>query len=102
MIKIGELPGGEAVGFKLASLIESRLLIQSNSGGGKSWAIRRLLEQTYGQVQQIVLDLEGEFSTLRAKFDYIVAGKDGDTPAHPSSAKLLARATELLFPEALA
>jgi len=75
----------------LPTLIDTRLLIQANSGGGKSWLIRRLLEQSHGKVQQIVIDLEGEFSTLREKFDYILAGKNGDTPAEPHSASLLGR-----------
>lgn len=75
----------------LAKLIDSRLLIQANSGSGKSWAIRRILEQSHGKVQQIVIDLEGEFGTLREKYEYILAGKGGDTPATPQSAALLAR-----------
>lgn len=73
-------------------LIESRLLVQANSGAGKSWAIRRLLEQTYAHVPQIVIDVEGEFHTLREKFDYVLAGqKGGDCPADIKSAALLAR-----------
>src|SRR5216684_1816440 len=75
----------------LPTLIDTRLLIQANSGGGKSWLIRRLLEQSHGKVQQIVIDLEGEFFTLREKFDYILAAKEGDTAAEPRSAALLAR-----------
>ncbi len=75
----------------LAKLIDTRLLVQANSGGGKSWLLRRLLEQSHGQVQQIIIDLEGEFSTLREKYDYILAAKEGDTPAEPRSAALLAR-----------
>lgn len=74
----------------LVTLIASRLLIQANSGAGKSYLIRRLLEQTFGQVQHIVIDLEGEFSSLRESFDYLVAGKGGDTPADPRTAALLA------------
>lgn len=73
-------------------LIESRLLVQANSGGGKSWAIRRLLEQTWGACQHIVIDVEGEFHTLREQFDYVLAGqKGGDCPADTKSASLLAR-----------
>lgn len=75
----------------LARLIETRCLIQANSGGGKSYLIRKLLEETHGKVQQIVLDMEGEFATLREKFDYILAGKGGDIPADPKTAELLAR-----------
>src|SRR5260370_36381188 len=75
----------------LPTLIDTRLLIQANSGGGKSWLIRRLLEQSHGKVQQIVIDLEGEFATLREQYDYVLAGKEGDTPADPRSAGLLAK-----------
>lgn len=79
------------ISINLAKLIDSRLLVQANSGAGKSWAIRRILEQSHGKVQQIVIDLEGEFGTLREKYEYILAGKGGDTPATPQSAALLAR-----------
>lgn len=75
----------------LGRLIETRCLIQANSGGGKSFLIRKLLEETHGKVQQIVLDMEGEFATLRECFDFILAGKGGDIPADPKTADLLAR-----------
>src|SRR3989440_3222287 len=81
----------QSVHIDLPTLLDTRLLIQANSGGGKSWLIRRLLEQSHGKVQQIVIDLEGEFSTLREKFDYILAGKNGDTSTEPHSASLLGR-----------
>ncbi len=72
-------------------LVDTRLLIQANSGGGKSWAVRRLLEQTHGHVQHLVVDPEGEFSTLRERFDYVLAApRGGDTVAEPRSAALLA------------
>lgn len=85
---------GKGLEMDVASLIESRLLWQANSGGGKSWALRRFLEQTHGMVQQIVLDIEGEFNTLREKFDYILVGnvKQGaDIPVSIRTAELLAR-----------
>ena len=81
----------ENVNIDLQRLISTRLLIQANSGGGKSWLIRRILEQTYGKVQQLVIDLEGEFSTLREKYDYLLVGKDGEIPANIQTAELLAR-----------
>jgi hypothetical protein len=90
IIDIG-ISGSSTVGFDLERLVSTRLLIQANSGGGKSYTIRRLLEQSHGRIQQIVIDLEGEFCTLREKFDYVIAGKNGDVPADPKSAKLLAR-----------
>src|SRR2546421_2590821 len=81
----------ETTTIDLPTLLDTRLLVQANSGGGKSWLLRRLLEQSHGKVQQIVIDLEGEFATLREKYDYVLAGKEGDTPAEPNSAALLAR-----------
>jgi len=79
------------VAIDVPKLIDSRLLIQANSGGGKSQLLRRILEQSHGKVQQIVIDPEGEFSTLREKFDYILVGEGGDMPAESRSAALLAR-----------
>ena len=90
MINIGTNKSKQ-ISFDLPTLIESRLLIQANSGGGKSYAIRRLLEQSHGKVQHIVLDVEGEFSSLREKYDYVIAGKGADTPVQSKSAGLLAR-----------
>lgn len=76
----------------LPRLTETRLLIQSNSGGGKSYAVRRLLEQTAPHIQQLVIDPDGEFSTLRERFDYIIAAPHGgDAVANPKTAALLAR-----------
>lgn len=60
----------------LDALVASRLLVQANSGGGKSYLLRRILEQSHGKIQQIVIDLEGEFYTLREKYnDYLLIGK---------------------------
>jgi hypothetical protein len=84
---LGTLP------IDLPRLVETRALIQANSGGGKSWCLRRLLEQTAGQVQQLVIDPEGEFATLRERFDYIVCAPRGaDAVATPQTAAALARA----------
>lgn len=72
-------------------LIESRLLIQGASNAGKSYAVRRLLEQTHGSVQQIVLDVEDEYASLRERFPYVLGGPGRDFPVEPRSAALLAR-----------
>lgn len=82
---------GKDLGIDLEKLMRTRLLIQANSGGGKSYLIRKLLEETHGKVQHIVLDLEGDFATLREKFDYLLIGKDGDIPIDIRSAELLAK-----------
>lgn len=76
----------------LQRLLETRLLIQASSGYGKSYALRRLFEQTAPHVQQLIVDPEGEFATLREKHDYIIAApKGGDATANPKTAALLAR-----------
>src|SRR5579871_3598588 len=85
--------GEEIVPVHLDTLVTSKLLIQANSGGGKSRALRYLLEQTHGRVQHFVFDPEGEFSTLRERFPYVLVGKEGeaDIAAHPSTAAVLCR-----------
>ena len=80
---------GEDVHLDLKTLIRTRLLLQANSGGGKSWAARRIMEQTNKEVQQIIIDTEGEFSTLREKYDYLLVGPDGEIPATSKTADLL-------------
>lgn len=83
---------GPGMTIDLPRLLETRMLVQANSGYGKSWALRRILEQTAGKVPQLVIDPEGEFATLREKFDYVIAAPhDGDAVAHPRTAGLLAR-----------
>lgn len=89
-IVIGESADGKPVKIDLDILISTRMLMQANSGGGKSWALRRLIEQCYGKVQQIIIDPEGEFSTLREKFGFVLVGNGGETPADVRSAGLVA------------
>lgn len=79
-------------GFKVnrEKLLQSRMVILANSGGGKSYAVRKFAEQTVSSTQTIIIDPEGEFASLREKFDFILAGKNADVPAEPRSAELLA------------
>lgn len=92
LFELGRGIAGGEVSLNPDRLIETRLLLQANSGAGKSWALRRILEQTHGAAQQIVLDVEDEFHTLREKYDYVLAGRHGgDCPADVKSASLLAR-----------
>lgn len=71
--------------------ISTMTLLQASTGGGKSFCIRRILEQSFNQVPQIILDTEGEFSTLREKYDYILIGKGMDIEPNPKTAKLMAQ-----------
>lgn len=82
--------GEQLLELDLDRLVGSHLGIVANAGGGKSGLIRRLLEQTHGHIQHIVLDIEDEFYSLRERFDYVIAGGDGDAPATPENAAALA------------
>jgi hypothetical protein len=80
----------QQISFDLDILLRTRLLIQANSGGGKSYLLRRIAEQAFGKVQVIIIDPEGEFLTLREKYDYVLVGKGGETPADVRSAAMVA------------
>jgi hypothetical protein len=71
-VDLGVNERGESVGLDLAELLATRLLVQGNSGSGKSHLLRRLLEGSAGTVQQVVIDPEGDFITLSDGFDHTV------------------------------
>ena len=71
-INMGQGAGGTASCIDLEELLASRLLVQGNSGSGKSHLLRRLLEQSAGLVQQVVIDPEGDFVSLAERFGHLV------------------------------
>lgn len=89
-LNLGTASDGTALNVDLGDLLKSRALIQAASGGGKSWLLRRIAEEAFGKVQVIIIDPEGEFSTLREGFGFVLVGKDGEAPADPATAGLLA------------
>jgi hypothetical protein len=82
--------GRKAIVLDLPTLLRTRLLVTANSGGGKSWLLRRIAEQLFGKVQVILIDPEGEFPSLREEYGYVLVGKGGETPADIRSAPLVA------------
>lgn len=70
-IHLGDGPAGP-IGVDLPKLLAGRLLIQGASGAGKSWTLRRLLEQSVDRVQQVIVDPEGEFRELAEAYDHLV------------------------------
>ena len=70
--------------------LRTHLLVCSSTGGGKSFLTRVLAEQLVSKVPVIIVDREGEFSTLREKFNFVLVGPGGETPADPRSAKMVA------------
>ena len=71
-IELGSNVRGEAAHLDLEELLSTRLLVQGNSGSGKSHLLRRLLEQSAPHVQQAVIDPEGDFVTLAEAFGHVV------------------------------
>ncbi|MEO7410101.1 MAG: ATP-binding protein [Sphingomicrobium sp.] len=70
-VDIGTGPAGQPIAMDLEELLATRLLVQGNSGSGKSHLLRRLLEKSAGEVQQIVIDPEGDFVTLADRYGHI-------------------------------
>lgn len=89
-ITLGTTEAGP-VNINLETLIATRMLVTASSGGGKSETLRRILEEASQHVQCIVIDPEGEFSTLREKYPFVLVGEGGETPADIRSADLVAR-----------
>ncbi|WP_370032807.1 ATP-binding protein [Qipengyuania mesophila] len=80
-ITIGHESSGKPVEFDIEELLATRLLVQGNSGSGKSHLLRRLLEESAGLVQQVVIDPEGDFPSLAEKFGHVVIDGSAYSPA---------------------
>lgn len=88
-IVIGNSPQGQPVEIDIKELLATRLLVQGNSGSGKSHLLRRLLEESAGIVQQVVIDPEGDFVSLAEEFGHVVI--DGAAYGEAEIARLGAR-----------
>lgn len=90
------LSSKEGVVLDAMRLLDSRLLVCANSGAGKSYLIRRLLEQLAPKIPTLILDREGEFGTLRESVDVVLVGEEGEVSTSiKTAAKLARRLTEL-------
>ncbi|QWW69644.1 ATP-binding protein [Rhizobium sp. WYJ-E13] len=70
------LASGAPATLDIEELLATRLLVQGNSGSGKSHLLRRLLEQSAQWVQQVIIDPEGDFVTLSDRYGHVVV--DGE------------------------
>lgn len=77
--------------INLPNLLETRMLIQANSGGGKSWLARALMEEANGKAPFIVIDRDGEYYSIKEKYPdvLVIGGQFADVPITLKSAKLL-------------
>jgi len=71
-IDMGLTASGTTATLDLEELLATRLLVQGNSGSGKSHLLRRLIEQSAPVVQQAIIDPEGDFVTLAEMFGHVV------------------------------
>ncbi len=78
-IAMGHTTSGTAATLDLEELLATRLLVQGNSGSGKSHLLRRLLEQSAPWVQQAIIDPEGDFVTLAERFGHLVIDAEAHT-----------------------
>ncbi|TLP48181.1 MULTISPECIES: ATP-binding protein [Cohaesibacter] len=76
-IDLGTMKLGQPALMDLEELLATRLLVQGNSGSGKSHLLRRILEQSAPWVQQVVIDPEGDFVTLAEKYGHAVVDAIG-------------------------
>ena len=78
-IEMGHTTAGAPAALDLEELLATRLLVQGNSGSGKSHLLRRLLEQSAPWVQQAIIDPEGDFVTLAERFGHLVIAAEDHT-----------------------
>jgi hypothetical protein len=63
----------------LDAVVEFGIFVEGASRSGKTNVVRVFLEQTYGLFQHIVVDVEGEYVTLRsAERPYLIVGRGRD------------------------
>jgi hypothetical protein len=77
-------PGSPLVQLDPLELTRSRMFVCSNSGSGKSHAVRLLLEQAGQQLPVIIIDPEGEWATIRTHVPAVLIGnmaRGADAPA---------------------
>ncbi len=90
-IVIGKNEHGVAFRLDANILADTRAIICASSGSGKSWLLRVIAEAVTSKIQTIIIDPEGEFSSLREKLDIMVVGDGGDVQASIQTAPLLAK-----------
>ncbi|AMB48319.1 DUF87 domain-containing protein [Methylobacterium sp. AMS5] len=71
---IGTTHDGNDIAIDAGKLIGTHLAIVGNTGSGKTYTVRKVLEQTWGAALHIVIDPEGEFHTLRQAHPYVIVG----------------------------
>ncbi len=67
------------VDIPVKGIISHRILLDGDSGSGKSHKMVSLIESKHSEAQEIVIDLEGEYPDLKNTFDdFLLIGKSTD------------------------
>ena len=75
----------------VGSVVTGRTFIASITRWGKSWTCRKIIEECFGHAGIILIDPEGEYSSLREKFPFLIIGKD--VPLQVETAEFMAEKT---------
>lgn len=92
LIEIGKGTDGqdEPIRIKRQRLLRTRKLVAGMSGAGKSYYLRKYLEETLETTLTFVLDREADFATLREEHDIAIIGPTGELPTSVATAGALA------------
>jgi hypothetical protein len=82
------LDTGEPFCLNVESIVTGRTFLASITRWGKSWTDRKIIENCFGHAGIIIVDPEGEYSSLREKFAFLIIGKD--IPLQLETAEFLA------------
>ena len=89
MINLGKiLDTNKNLELDLKRLVNGRTFISAMTDGGKSYTIRKIVEEIFGKTGIIILDPDGEYSSLRELYPFLIVGKD--IPLEIESAEFLA------------
>ncbi len=84
-------PAPSHLWLNLAELRRTHTLLQGSTRAGKSYLIRYLCETLFGQVQQLIFDVEGEYVSLTERFDYALFSAETPVRPDPDAAPVLIR-----------
>jgi len=74
---VGEtLSNQQPFNIDVENIVAGRTFIASITRWGKSKTVRKMLEACFGHTGIIIIDPEGEWSSLREKFPFLIIGKD--------------------------
>jgi len=90
---------GEPFILNVKDVVASRTYIASETRFGKSHTARKIIEECFGHVGIIIIDPEGEYTSLREKYPFIIIGRD--VPIEVETATLQAQTAEFMAQQVL-